>query len=229
MSTLTEPTPIVVYPDSDGKPMAENTLQARWIVTVHGGLDSRYRDDPNVFVAMDLFWYPVEGDNRIRQAPDVMVAFGRPKGERGSYRQWEEGGIAPQVVFEILSPGNRRGEMAEKFLFYERWGVEEYYVFDPDRHRLEGAIRRGNILDDIPELNGWVSPRLDVRFDLGGDDLVIYHPDGRPFQTFCELAAERDAIARRAAHAEQQAAHAEERANRLAEKLRSLGIEPNGG
>ena len=37
----------------------------------------------------------------------AMVVFGRPKGYRGSYRQWEEGGIAPQVVFEILSPGNR--------------------------------------------------------------------------------------------------------------------------
>ena len=45
-----------------------------------------------------LLWYAVEGDNKIRQAPDAMVAFGRPKGYRGSYRQWEEGGIAPQVV-----------------------------------------------------------------------------------------------------------------------------------
>ena len=35
-----------------------------------------------------------------------MVVFGRPKGRRGSYRQWEEDNIPPQVVFEILSPGN---------------------------------------------------------------------------------------------------------------------------
>jgi hypothetical protein len=25
------------YPDSDGEPMAENTLQFRWIVTIEGG------------------------------------------------------------------------------------------------------------------------------------------------------------------------------------------------
>jgi Uma2 family endonuclease len=46
-------------------------------------------------------------------APDVMVVFGRPKGERRSYRQWQEGNIAPQVVFEILSSGNTLKEMAK--------------------------------------------------------------------------------------------------------------------
>jgi Uma2 family endonuclease len=60
-------------------------------------------------------------------APDAMVAFGRPKGHRGSYMQWRGGGIAPQVVFEVLSPDNRAGELARKFQFYERFGVEEYY------------------------------------------------------------------------------------------------------
>ena len=55
--------------------------------------------------------------------PDVMVAFGRPRGDRGSYKQWEEGGVAPHVVFEVMSPGNRAGKMAKKFLFYERHGV----------------------------------------------------------------------------------------------------------
>ena len=33
-------------------------------------------------------------------APDVMVVFGRPDGERRSYKQWEEDNLAPQVVFE---------------------------------------------------------------------------------------------------------------------------------
>ena len=55
----------------------------------------------------DLFWYPVEGEPGIRQAPDIMVVFGRPRVDRGSYRQWLEAHIAPQVTFEIWSPGNR--------------------------------------------------------------------------------------------------------------------------
>jgi len=95
----------------------------------------------NAFVAGDLFWYPLEGNNRIRQAPDVLVAFGRPKGHRGSYRQWEEDNIAPQVVFEILSPGNRVMEMLKKEQFYDRYGVAEYYVYDPDDNELVGWWR----------------------------------------------------------------------------------------
>ena len=112
---VTSPRPPIVYPDSDGKPMSDNTLQYRWIVTITGGLSLLFADDPAVFVAGDLLWYPVEGHPEIRTAPDTMVAFGRPKGHRGSYWQWEEGGVAPQVVFEVLSPGNRAGELSRKF------------------------------------------------------------------------------------------------------------------
>ena len=101
MAAVLEPKPVPsqagYYPESDGQPMAENTKQFQWIVTIKENLDALL---PNAFVAGDLFWYPLEGNNLIRQAPDVLVAFGRPKGHRGSYRQWEEDNIAPQVVFE---------------------------------------------------------------------------------------------------------------------------------
>jgi Uma2 family endonuclease len=211
--------PEVEYPESDGEPIAENTLQYRWIVTIHGGLEVTFIDDPNVFVAADLLWYPVEGDNTTRLAPDAMVAFGRPKGDRGSYLQWREGGIAPQVVFEVLSPGNRAGEMARKFEFYQKFGVEEYYIYDPDRITMTGWLRDGDALRPIPNLDGWVSPRLGIRFDLGGEELSIFMPDGRPFPTFLELFTQRDELA----HERDEAIR---RAERLAERLRALGIDP---
>ena len=66
--------------------MADNTKQFQWIVTLKENLDALLT---NAFVAGDLFWYPLEGNNMIKQAPDVLVALGRPKGHRGSYRQWE--------------------------------------------------------------------------------------------------------------------------------------------
>jgi hypothetical protein len=73
--------PEVIYPDSDGQPVANNTIQFRSIVEIQQNLDWLFADDPNVFVAGDLFWYPVEGRNTIVNAPDVMVVLGRPKGE----------------------------------------------------------------------------------------------------------------------------------------------------
>ena|SRR5438552_9976247 len=235
MSTIAPAGRRIVYPESDGQPMAENTLQAEWIVRIHGNLQSQFRDRDDVFVAMDNLWYPVEGDPTIRTAPDVYVAFGRPKGHRGSYRQWEEGGIAPQVVFEILSPGNRGGEMARKFRFYEHYGIEEYYIYDPDDNILTGFRRAGNELQDIPKMDGWVSPLLGIRFDLSSEpELVIWGRDGQRFLTFLELSElvirEQARAANEGQRAEQERQRAEQerqRADALAAKLRAAGIDPN--
>jgi Uma2 family endonuclease len=243
MTTLVEPAtqPEIVYPESDGQPMADNTKQFRWIVTIEGGLEAQFHDDPNVFVAGDLLWYPVEGRPTIRAAPDAMVAFGRPKGDRGSYQQWREGGIAPQVVFEVLSPGNRVAEMIRKFRFYGQHGVEEYYIYDPDQGELSGWIRTDNELTEIEAMDGWVSPRLGVRFTIESGELALYHPDGRRFVTYVELMREREQAQQQAAQerqereqAQQQAAQerqereqAQQRADRLAAQLRALGIEPD--
>jgi Uma2 family endonuclease len=118
----------IEYPDSDGQPIADNTLQFKWIVTIKEGLEAQYRSAADIFVASDLLWYPVHAKPKVRAAPDAMVVFGRPKGYRGSYKQWEEGEIAPQVVFEILSPGNRPAVTSRKVRFYERFAVDEYYL-----------------------------------------------------------------------------------------------------
>jgi Uma2 family endonuclease len=216
----------IVYPDCDGEPMSDNTLQWEWMVTVKGGVDALFRDDPDVFVAGDLLWYPVEGDPTIRMAPDVMVVFGRPKGYRGSYMQWREGGIAPQVVFEILSPGNRAGKMIRKFQFYDRYGVEEYYVYNPETYEITGWLRSGAGLQEIPEMAGWVSPRLGIRFGTGVEGLKLYGPDGRPFASYVELAQQRDELAQQRDELAQQRDAERQRAERLAAQLRALGLEP---
>ncbi|MCP4699651.1 MAG: Uma2 family endonuclease, partial [Gammaproteobacteria bacterium] len=163
--------PEITYPDSDGLPMADNTKQFQWIVTIQGGLDALFADDPDVFVAGDLLWYPVEGRS-IRRAPDAMVAFGRPKGHRGSYKQWLENDIAPQVVFEVLSPGNTAAEMADKQKFYNRHGVLEYYLYDPETNKLRGWLRAGRQLREIACLAGWTSPKLGIRFEIAADELT---------------------------------------------------------
>jgi Uma2 family endonuclease len=174
----------VDYPESDGQPMADNTKQFEWIVTIKENLDALLRD---AFVAGDLFWYPVAGNNLIKQAPDVLVALGRPKGHRGSYRQWEEDNVAPQVVFEILSPGNRVIAMLKKEQFYERYGVAEYYVYDPDDNELVGWQRVAGQWQRIDTVHGWVSPLLGVRFELTPETLIISRPDGSSFETFAAL------------------------------------------
>jgi Uma2 family endonuclease len=178
----------LLYPASDGKPMSDNSKQFYNIFLIHANLDILFADDPNVFVIGDMLWYPVEGSPEIKQAPDVMVVFGRPKGHRSSYLQWREENIAPQVVFEILSPSNYTTEMNEKFNFYNRYGVEEYYLYDPNRGRLQGWLRTPDgDLEPINEMIGWRSPRLGIIFGLDGHELRLSYPNGEPFRNAIEL------------------------------------------
>ncbi len=181
------PPPEVIYPDSDGKPMADNTRQFDYIVMIQGGLAAMFANCPDVFVAGDLLWYPVEGHPEIRVAPDAMVVFGRPPGYRGSYIQHKENHIAPQVAFEVLSPSNTQAEMRRKLAFYGQYGVEEYYEYDPDRGTLKGWVRRNGLLEPIVLMEGWISPLLGIRFSMEGIDLALYRPNGRRFETFVEL------------------------------------------
>lgn len=217
----------IVYPDSDGQPMSDNTLQFQWIVTIKENLELLYADDPGVFVAGDLLWYPVEGNNKIRQAPDAMVALGRPKGYRGSYRQWKEDNVPPQVVFEVLSPGNRRTEMARKLLFYERYGVEEYYEYDPYNIELIGWQRQEGGLEAIESADNWVSPRLNIRFVVTSQTLEIYRPDGSRFLTFVELGQQLSKTNQQLSETNQQLRESEDKAARLAARLAELGIDPS--
>ncbi|PDV97712.1 hypothetical protein A9Q02_03950 [Candidatus Chloroploca asiatica] len=178
--------------------------RAKWTFN----FDALFADRPDVFVAGDLLWYPVEGRPDIRRAPDALVVFGRPKGYRGSYMQWREDQIAPQVVFEVLSSKNTLSEMARKLEFYDLYGVEEYYLYDPERNDLSGWLRQGERLRPLETVDGWLSPRLGVRFALDPQELQIIRPDGRPFLSFVEVY---------------------QRAMLLTERLRALGLDPDAG
>jgi Uma2 family endonuclease len=231
----------IFYPESDGKPMADNTKQFRWIVVIQQNLDGWFAQDPTVFVAGDLLWYPVQGNNVICTAPDVLVAFGRPKGDRRSYLQWNENNIAPQVVFEILSPSNTRAEMNRKLLFYDRYGVEEYYLYDPDTNEFSGWLRGETFLEVIEPIANWTSPRLGIRFERTDEELQIYRPDGKRFLTYAEITQQLEQTEQQLEQAEQQLERIEQqleqerqraeqerqRAERLAEQLRSMGADPN--
>ncbi|NEQ99473.1 MAG: Uma2 family endonuclease [Cyanothece sp. SIO2G6] len=207
----------ILYPESDGKPIAENTVQYRWIVRLVSNL-KRLLKDQTAFVAGDLLWYPVKVDAppAPSQAPDVMVVLNRPDGDRGSYRQWEEENIAPQVVFEIVSPSNTAVEMAEKQAFYQQHGVLECYVYNPDTDEFWGFVRDRSDQDIMPIFPlrlPWVSPLLGIRFELFDDGLTVFYPTGEPFQDPGEVMDERDQ-------------YKQER-DRLRAKLRELGIEPD--
>jgi Uma2 family endonuclease len=221
----------IIYPESDGQPMADNTKQFQWIVALQGSLDATFKDDPNIFVAGDLLWYPIKGDVKTRYAPDAMVVFGRPKGDRGSYQQWKEDNIAPQVVFEVISPGNTVIEMMDKLEAYDNLGVEEFYLFDPDRLTLKIWARaaagttgkpqnppRIQHLTLVEDISTWKSPRLGIVCSLTDNTLVITRADGTKFETYLELYTRAEQERERAEQERNRAERERERAERERER-----------
>src|SRR5262249_55348010 len=150
------PAGAIEYPEDDGLPMADNTRQLRWIVMLYGNLCALFRLAADVFVAGNHPWDPGEGHPGICNAPGVIGIFGRPKGDRSSYRQWEEGGVPVTVAFEILSPNSTATALADKFAFYEDYGVEEYHIYDPESNHLHIFMRRGDVLVRVRRVDGYV-------------------------------------------------------------------------
>lgn len=136
--------------------------------------------------------------------------------DRGSYRQWKEENIAPQVVFEILSPSNSAQEMLAKQRFYGEHGVLEMFFYDPESYEFWGLVRNGReeSFSPITVLNfPWVSPLLNIQFQMFEDGLAIFYPDGERFKEPGEFIEERD--------------RAQQDRDRAYAKLRELGVDPN--
>ncbi|HEY1189065.1 MAG TPA: Uma2 family endonuclease [Gemmata sp.] len=228
----------------DRTPTPDSMIQSEWRMKLVGELRELFADQ-QVFVASDLFWYPLADDLATCQAPDVLVAFDRPPGFRESYRQWEEDGTAPHVVFELRSPNDTRAAMAAKQAFYDLHGVEEYYLLDPHNGSGIGWVRNSARFELVYPLDGYVSPRLGVRVEEGGGELRLFTPDGREFrtreqrvgeiqeelrQTTLAFESERERALNALRWLSEERGRAEQaRSARdaLAAKLRELGIDPD--
>ena len=102
----TAPVAEAKYPESDGKPMPENTRHGAAIVSLRNALELHSRGREDLLVAGDLLLYWEAGNRKKSIGPDFMVALGVPAGHRSSYRVWREGKV-PDFVMEVSSPDSR--------------------------------------------------------------------------------------------------------------------------
>jgi len=103
--------------------------------------------------------------------------------------------------------------------FYERYKVEEYYVYDPDRLKFLGWTRQEDRFVPIASPEGWVSPRLGIRFTKVNGDLEIYRPDGQKFLTPVELDQQMQQERQRAEEARERAEQAEAQVRQIVQNL----------
>ncbi len=128
------------YPSSDGKPMAESSVHYTCLTEACSGLQRYFRHRPDVFVAGNLLIYYKEGEVDERVAPDVFVVMGVGNHDRSSYLLWKERTV-PSFVLEITSRSTRREDQGKKRELYGRWGVREYWQYDPLGEWLKPPLR----------------------------------------------------------------------------------------
>jgi Uma2 family endonuclease len=131
----------VIYPSSDGEPMAETPLHVRAIMLLFQALEDFLAGQKDAYIAADMFWYWQEGHPEARRAPDVMVIKGVGRAERRSFFSWRENGAVPCFIVEVTSEGTWRENLYEKRQLYARLGVQEYFLFDPEGQYLRPALQ----------------------------------------------------------------------------------------
>ena len=208
-----------LYPESDGKPMAETDMHAVAIIDLRHRFDNFFADNPDTYVSGTLMMYDVEGPGRTAVSPDILVSFGIGKKLRRTYKVWEEG-KPPDFVMEFSSKGTFQNDLGHKKAHYASMGIPEYFLCDIDRRYLPvplmGFRLKGEIYEGIPEnVDGSIlSVTLGVSFHLLDEGLAVYdEATGEWLQTPAE-AAEQRAAQETAARAREAAARAREAAAR---------------
>ncbi|MBM3234692.1 Uma2 family endonuclease [Candidatus Poribacteria bacterium] len=131
----------IIYPESDGKPMAETDIHRDLMVDMIDILKNHFTDIPDVYVSGNLLLYYEPGNPRKHVAPDVFAVFGVEKKRRRTYLLWEEG-KGPDVVLELVSRKTYRKDLGEKKELYASvFSVKEYYLYDPDGRYLQPTLQ----------------------------------------------------------------------------------------
>ncbi|ABQ92902.1 Uma2 family endonuclease [Roseiflexus sp. RS-1] len=138
--------PIIEYPESDGKPVGETDVHRREILHTIETLERHFRDAPDIYVSGNLMFYYEEGNPAAVVSPDVFVVKGVRKGLRRTYKLWEEG-VAPCVVIEMTSRSTRLEDKGNKRALYALLGVREYFLFDPLGEYLKPPLQGFTLVD----------------------------------------------------------------------------------
>ena len=212
--------PTVVYPESDGKPMAETEYHRDIMIDFIQMLKHYFRNTNDVHVSGNLLMYYEEGNPRKSVSPDVFVAFGVSKKRRRTYKVWEEG-HTPDFVLEVASPSTYRHDLTrKKDLYASVLGVREYYIYDP-YHEVNPYFLGFRLVDgayeEITFADGRL-PSLVLGLELGERDGVfgLYDPNRSVWLQSLEDQVKQETEARQ--QAEEKLAEALATLERLQEK-----------
>ena len=172
--------PTLVYPESDGEPMAETEKHRKVMIDVIDILDQHFQHIPDVHISGNLLLYYEEGNPRKSVSPDVFMVRGLSKKELRVYKTWEQPPTL-DFVLELASPSTFRRDFTEKKEIYQNiLRVKEYFIYD-----LYGEIEPDfigfRLIDEVYETMEFVNGRLlsetlDLALEARDGILRLYNP-----------------------------------------------------
>ena len=165
------------------------------------------------------------------RGPDLYVVLGAEPRPRSSWMTWREGGKYPNVVLELLSDSTAKVDrITKKALYQDVWRLPEYFWFHPRTLEFKGFRLRSGQYEEIQrnERGHLWSRELDLYLGLFEEKLRLFSAEGALIELEEEEERRLKEEERRQKEEERRLKEeAEERAERLAQRLRDLGVEPD--
>jgi Uma2 family endonuclease len=141
----------VLYPESDGQPMAESDATRDYLMYAVEVLRLHFQSRRQVYVSGNLFIYYEQGNPKGVVSPDVFVVFGVSAKPRKTYKTWQESGKLPSFVLEITSQTTKTKDEKDKPNLYQSLGIQEYFQYDPTNDYLQPQLKGRHLVNGVYE------------------------------------------------------------------------------
>ncbi|MEO0490867.1 MAG: Uma2 family endonuclease [Cyanobacteria bacterium J06659_2] len=197
------------------EPPMETDAHLRQMLLLISGLDWLWQDRDDFFTSgnLTIYFSPKQIKSQDFRGPDFFVVLGTEKRSRKSWVVWEEDGKYPNLIVEILSESTAQVDRGtKKQLYQDTFRTPEYFWFDPDTLEFAGFLLVGGTYEAMTanEAGQIWSRQLNLYLGIHNAQLRFFDPQGQLVLT-----------------PEETAHQAQQRSERLAQKLRELGVDPD--
>lgn len=211
------------------EPEMESSQHYMQLMLLVGCLEWLWRDKNDFFIGANLTIYYSRQQLKTRdfRGPDFFLVKKTEKRHRRCWVVWEEDGKYPNLIIELLSDSTASSDRnLKKKLYQDNFRTPEYFWFDPESLEFQGFRLEKNGYREIqPNKQGWRwSEELELYLGVDGDQLRYFTLNGQRVATPQEAAIQEQL---RVQQAQLQVRQERERGDRLAERLRQLGIDPD--
>jgi Uma2 family endonuclease len=215
----------IVFPLGDfysDEPPLETELHWRQIILLLQCLELCWQERNDFYATGNLTIYYSQKRRKSKdfRGPDFFVVLGTERRPRLSWVVWNEDGLYPNVIIELLSESTAKVDRGlKKQIYQDTFRTPEYFWFDPDSLEFAGfCLLNGTYQPIETNERGWMwSQQLELYLGIDEQKLRFFTAVGLLVPTPAEVAQQQTQLA------QQQT----QRAETLAAKLRELGIDPD--